>query len=110
MMVMRQLAYPGQPIPIIGKLLSATIADNGILSDDYNAFGAMRHDHGVPCHCAAGRGRIRQLCAAASDRCADMAFPKLNMAFWVYFCGVFMLTSFPEGARCQRLDLLSAAC
>src|SRR5262245_26411774 len=35
MMVMRwQLAYPGQPIPFIGKWLSTTIADNGILSGD----------------------------------------------------------------------------
>ena len=43
MMLMRwQLAYPGQPIPVIGGLLGANRAPGGImLPDFYNELGAM---------------------------------------------------------------------
>ncbi|MHC4090520.1 MAG: cytochrome C oxidase subunit I, partial [Planctomycetota bacterium] len=43
-MLMRwQLAYPGDPIPLIGKLLGAALADeNGVLlPEGYNSLGAM---------------------------------------------------------------------
>jgi cytochrome c oxidase subunit 1 len=103
-----QLAYPGQPIPIFGKLLLAVLgpdmADKGIMSPDlYNSFGAM---HGtimvflaiVPLAAGAFGNYVVPLQIGAPD----MAFPRLNMmSYWVYFCGgVIMLVSFfiPGGA------------
>ncbi len=105
MMVMRwQLAYPGTPIPLLGKLLSPALAPGGILSGElYNAFGAM---HGtimvflgvVPLAVGAFGNYILPLQIGAPD----MAFPRLNMAsYWFYLPGgLLMLSSFimPGGA------------
>ncbi len=105
MMVMRwQLAYPGQPIPIIGSWLGDDRAPQGImLPEFYNQLGAM---HGtimvflgiVPLAVGAFGNYVMPLQIGAPD----MAFPKLNMmSYWVYFMGgVTMLTSFvmPGGA------------
>lgn len=99
-----QLAFPGQPIPVIGKLLPERLAPGGVmLPDFYNQLGAM---HGtimvflgiVPLGVGAFGNYILPLQIGA----ADMAFPVLNMmSYWVYFVGgVIMLTSFalPGGA------------
>jgi cytochrome c oxidase subunit 1 len=105
MMIMRwQLAYPGQPIPIIGSWLGDDRAPQGImLPEFYNQLGAM---HGtimvflgiVPLAVGAFGNYVMPLQIGAPD----MAFPKLNMmSYWVYFMGgVTMLTSFvmPGGA------------
>jgi cytochrome c oxidase subunit I len=105
MMMMRwQLAYPGHPIPLIGKLLGETNAPGGIMAPEfYNQLGAM---HGtimvflgiVPLAVGAFGNYVVPLQIGAPD----MAFPKLNMAsYWVYFLGgVTMLASFflPGGA------------
>jgi len=105
MMLMRwQLAYPGQPIPLIGSLFSDSTAPGGImLPEFYNQLGAM---HGtimvflgvVPMAVGAFGNYVMPLQIGAPD----MAFPKLNMAsYWVYFLGgVVMLCSFfvPGGA------------
>ncbi|HKQ47757.1 MAG TPA: cbb3-type cytochrome c oxidase subunit I [Phycisphaerae bacterium] len=99
MMIMRwQLAYPGQPIPFIGKWLPSYVADNGIMSGDgYNAFGAM---HGTIMVFLAivplGVGGFGNYVLPLQIGAPDMAFPRLNMAsYWVYFCGgVVMLASF----------------
>ncbi len=105
MMVMRwQLAYPGQPIPIIGSWLGEDRAPQGImLPEFYNQLGAM---HGtimvflgiVPLAVGAFGNYVMPLQIGAPD----MAFPKLNMtSYWVYFLGgVTMLSSFvmPGGA------------
>jgi cytochrome c oxidase subunit 1 len=105
MMIMRwQLAYPGQPIPIIGSWLGDDRAPQGImLPEFYNQLGAM---HGtimvflgiVPLAVGAFGNYVMPLQIGAPD----MAFPKLNMmSYWVYFLGgVTMLTSFvmPGGA------------
>ncbi|MDX1950968.1 MAG: cbb3-type cytochrome c oxidase subunit I [Verrucomicrobiota bacterium] len=96
-----QLAYPGQPIPIVGGLLDSLfkgMASGGVMSGDlYNAFGAM---HGtimvflaiVPLAFAAFGNYVVPLQIGAPDMC----FPRINMAsYWVFFLGgVIMLVSF----------------
>ncbi len=105
MAIMRwQLAYPGQPVPILGKLLGEQNWPGGVLTpDNYNVFGAM---HGtimiflgvVPILVGGFGNYVMPLQIGAPD----MAFPKLNMmSYWVYFCGgMMMLASFfaPGGA------------
>ncbi|MFP6626791.1 MAG: cbb3-type cytochrome c oxidase subunit I [Deltaproteobacteria bacterium] len=104
-MLMRwQLAYPGQPLPIIGSLFGDEKMPGGImLPEFYNQLGAM---HGtimvflgvVPLAVGAFGNYILPLQIGAPD----MAFPKLNMAsYWCFFLGgVIMLASFfvPGGA------------
>ncbi len=102
MLCMRfQLANPGQPIPVLGKLLEAILGESakgGILGPDlYNSFGAM---HGtimvflgvVPLAFGAFGNYVTPLQIGAPD----MAFPRLNMAsYHVFFWGgVLMLGSF----------------
>ncbi|MDX1428881.1 MAG: cbb3-type cytochrome c oxidase subunit I [Rhodothermales bacterium] len=105
MMLMRwQLAYPGEPLPLIGWLFSDESMPGGVmLPEFYNQLGAM---HGtimvflgiVPLAVGAFGNYVVPLQIGAPD----MAFPKLNMAsYWVYFVGgVVMLASFwvPGGA------------
>jgi len=115
MMMMRwQLAYPEQPIPIVGELLHSLLGDavgknpttgkvGVMLPDLYNSFGAM---HGtimvflaiVPLAFAAFGNYVVPLQIGA----VDMAFPRVNMvSYQSYFMGgVIMLASFfiPGGA------------
>ncbi len=105
MMLMRwQLAYPGEALPILGKLFGEDRMPDGImLPEFYNQLGAM---HGtimvflgvVPLAVGAFGNYIMPLQIGAPD----MAFPKINMAsYWAYFTGgIVMLTSFfvPGGA------------
>ncbi len=102
MMMMRwSMAFPNQPIPLVGGLLKAS--GGVILPELYNQLGAM---HGtimvflgiVPLAVGAFGNYVVPLQIGAPD----MAFPKLNMAsYWSYFVGgVIMLSSFfaPGGA------------
>lgn len=99
-----QLAYPGKPIPLIGKFFSDALAPGGVmLPEFYNQLGAM---HGtimiflgvVPL----GVGFYGNYFLPLQIGAGDMAFPRLNMmSYWVYFLGgVIMLSSFwmPGGA------------
>src|SRR6266704_660369 len=109
MMLMRwQLAYPGQALPIIGKLLphvfgAGTMPDGKMTPDFYNSLGAM---HGtimifagvVPLAFAAFGNFVVPLQIGAPD----MTFPKVNAASFCAFAvgGLIMLVSFfvPGGA------------
>jgi len=99
-----QLAYPGQPVPIIGRWLGELNAPGGVvLPEFYNQLVAM---HGtimvflavVPLSVGAFGNYLIPLQIGAPD----MAFPRLNMAsYWTYLAGgVVMLVSFfvPGGA------------
>jgi cytochrome c oxidase subunit 1 len=99
-----QLAYPGQPIEWLGKLLGDARMPGGVmLPEFYNELGAM---HGtimvflgiVPLAVGGFGNYVMPLQIGAPD----MAFPKLNAAsYWVYFLGgIVMLYSFfvPGGA------------
>ena len=104
-LIMRwQLAYPGQPVPLIGGLLGDANAPGGImLPEFYNQLGAM---HGtvmvflavVPLLVGAFGNYLVPLQIGAPD----MAFPKLNMAsYWCFLPGgLIMMASFfvPGGA------------
>src|SRR2546425_3369873 len=109
MMIMRwQIAYPGHPVPVVGKLLEkllgSDVANGGVMQADlYNSFGAM---HGtimvflaiVPVAFAAFGNYVVPLQIGAPD----MAFPRINMvSYQCYFLGgVVMFFSFfiPGGA------------
>lgn len=96
-----QLANPGAPVPVFGRLLEAILGDTakgGVISGDlYNSFGAM---HGtimvflavVPLAFGAFGNYVTPLQIGAPD----MAFPRLNMASYHLFFwgGVLMLASF----------------
>ena len=93
-----QLAYPGQPVPIVGRWFGELNAPGGMmLPEFYNQLVAM---HGtimvflavVPLSVGAFGNYLIPLQIGASD----MAFPRLNMAsYWTYLAGgMVMLASF----------------
>jgi cytochrome c oxidase subunit 1 len=99
-----QLAYPGQPIPLIGSWLAASMAPGGVmLPEFYNQLTAM---HGttmvflgvVPMAVGAFGNYLIPLMIGAPD----MAFPRLNaLSYWLYLAGgLVMFAGFflPGGA------------
>ncbi|HYC53469.1 MAG TPA: cbb3-type cytochrome c oxidase subunit I [Candidatus Binatia bacterium] len=107
MLLRWQLAFPGQPLPLIGGWFSDGTMPGGVmLPEFYNQLGAM---HGtimvflgvVPLAVGGFGNYVVPLQVGAPD----MAFPKLNMAsYWSFFVGgVVMLASFfiPDGGAAQ---------
>jgi cytochrome c oxidase subunit 1 len=103
-MIRWQLAYPGEPLPLIGGWLGESRAPDGVmLPEFYNQLGAM---HGtimvflgvVPLAFGAFGNYVTPLQIGAPD----MVFPRLNMlSYWLYLAGgLVMLGSFfaPGGA------------
>src|SRR5579863_4579041 len=99
-----QLAYPGQPIPLVGGWLAASMAPGGVmLPEFYNQLTAM---HGttmvflgvVPFAVGAFGNYLIPLMIGAPD----MAFPRLNaFSYWLYLAGgLVMFAGFflPGGA------------
>src|SRR5689334_5290016 len=99
-----QLAYPGQPVPVVGRWFGDLNAPGGVmLPEFYNQLVAM---HGtimvflavVPLSVGAFGNYLIPLQIGAPD----MAFPRLNMSsYWTYLSGgLVMLASFfvPRGA------------
>jgi len=99
-----QLAYPGQPIPLVGGWLAASMAPGGVmLPEFYNQLTAM---HGttmvflgvVPFAVGAFGNYLIPLMIGAPD----MAFPRLNaLSYWLYLAGgLVMFAGFflPGGA------------
>ena len=88
MMMMRwQLAYPGEPMPLIGRWLGEARMPGGVmLPDFYNELGAM---HGtimvflgvVPL----GVGGFGNYVLPLQIGAKDMAFPRLNMMSYQFF-------------------------
>jgi len=104
LLVRWQLAYPGQPIPLIGGWLAASMAPGGVmLPEFYNQLTAM---HGttmvflgvVPFAVGAFGNYLIPLMIGAPD----MAFPRLNAtSYWLYLAGgLVMFAGFflPGGA------------
>jgi cytochrome c oxidase subunit 1 len=104
MMMMRwQLAYPGKPLPIIGKMFGSSMPGGVMTPDFYNSLGAM---HGtimvflgiIPIGFAGFGNYVMPLQIGAPD----MTFPKVNMfSYWAFVLGALtLLGSFflPMGA------------
>src|SRR5215210_4348920 len=110
MMLMRwQLAYPGQELPVIGKMLAKVFPHempNGVMTADfYNSLGAM---HGtimvffgiVPIAFAAFGNFVVPLQIGAPD----MTFPKLNMMSFISFfisCVIMVASFFVVGGAAK---------
>ena len=99
-----QLAFPNQPVPIIGSILPATIATDGAITPGgYNALVTMHATVMVflvimPLLIGAFGNYLIPLKIGARD----MAFPLLNeLSYWLYFVsGILLIASFfvPGGA------------
>ena len=100
-----QLAFPGQPVPLIGKLLPASIVgpDGAIQPGGYNALVTM---HATVMIFLAVMplliGAFGNFLIPLKIGAPDMAFPFFNaLSFWLFFTsGIIMLASFfvPHGA------------
>jgi cytochrome c oxidase subunit 1 len=104
LLVRWQLAYPGQPVPLVGGLFPDAMAPGGVLLPEfYNQLTAM---HGttmvllgvVPLAVGAFGNYLVPLMVGATD----MAFPRWNAAsYWLYLAGgLVMFAGFflPGGA------------
>lgn len=93
-----QLAYPGQAIPIIGDILPASWATNGVISPEF--YAQLLTMHGsimiffviIPF----AVGMFGNFCIPLMIGTDDMALPKLNMwSFWlVPPAGLIMMAGF----------------
>ena len=104
LLIRYQLAYPGEPLPLIGRWLPEALAPGGVMQPDfYTQLVAM---HGttmvflgvVPLAVGAFGNYLLPLMVGAPD----MAFPRLNaLSYWLYLAGgIVMFSGFflPGGA------------
>jgi len=104
LLIRYQLAYPGAPLPLIGRWLPEALAPGGVMQPDfYTQLVAM---HGttmvflgvVPLAVGAFGNYLLPLMVGAPD----MAFPRLNaLSYWLYLAGgIVMFSGFflPGGA------------
>ena len=93
MMLMRwQLAYPGQALPVIGKLLpyifgAGTMPDGKMTADFYNSLGAMHGTIMIFAGVVPLAFALLEILLCRSNRATDMTSRSQSREFWAFAVG-----------------------